>query len=1459
MKKLTGLRLLAGAVGIALLAPLTGTGAAAAAGTSQSSVPSAVPSGATPHVLDNKVLDIAQVGNRIVVVGSFLQVRDAPANGGATYDQPSVFAFDAATGAIDRRFSPVVNGVVNAVEAGPGGTVYLGGTFSTVNGTTARNLVQLSVADGSRTAFRSAALNGAVNDLVLAGGRLHVGGVFNTAGGVGHGGLATLVPATGAVDPYMGVDVVGNHNYPHNGTARASVGVARLDVSPDGRHLVAIGNFVRADGEIRDQVALLTLGAAGAAVDPDWRTQRYQHPCFADSFDSYVRDVQFAPDGGYFVIVTTCGHNVGSLCDTAARWELADRGQDVQPRWVADAGGDTLYSVELTGTAVYVGGHQRWMNNVLGSDYPGPGALPRPGLVALDPRNGLPLSWNPGRHPRGVGAEALLATSSGLYVGSDTPYIGNRQYLRPRLAYFPLAGGAALPQEPALPLPANVYLGGRQSVVPGGTTGEVVARINAGGPALAPLDEGPEWAADDGWENPLRTTGSNSAGWGAVPTVDGTVPPTTPAAVFDSERWDPGDGAPMQWRIPAAVGTTVEVRLYLANRCGCTDSPGERIFDVTLDGTTVLEDYDISGDVGHDVGTMKSFVVTSDGTLDIGFGHVFENPLVNAIEVVESTGAGTPGPIGIDDLVARWYDGTSAGPDTVVGSGGMDWSKARGAFMVGDTLYYGYPAEGGAYALHQRSFDGASFGAATMVNPYHDPYWSDVRIDKDFDQTFRGTLPNFYGQLASVTSMVYRDGRLYYTRSGVQRLFYRGFTPDSGVVSAEEFTAAATGFADVAGAFLSGDELYTASRSTGELRRTSWAGGAPTGTGTAVSGPALDGRNWSTRALFTGPGDPPAPPNTAPTASFDVSCSGLTCRFDGSGSRDAEGPLAGYAWDFGDGSTGTGATVEHPYAAAGDRTVTLTVTDADGATAQAGQTVTVASPPAGTGIDLRGSEGTSARAVTSVTVDVPDGVQPGDGLVLVLSTNSAVTGAAPAGFTPEGSRTSGTAMTTQVFSAVATAEDAGRAVTVRLSGTAKVTAQLLAYRGTAADPVSAVAGADDTGGTAHTTPDVTVPSGSWVLSVWSDKQAAARQFVPPSAGATARNNLAGVGTGDVATLVADSGAAVSGAVRGTTATVATASTRATMLSVVLVPGTGTPPPPPPNEAPRPVVAHECAGLSCAFDGSGSSDPDGTVRGYVWDFGDGTGSTAAAPAHTYAAAGEYAVRLTVTDDDGTSATAQTLVGVAAAPPPAAGIGLRGTSGTSARAVTSLAVDVPSSVTAGNGLVLVLSTNNARVATAPAGWTATHTQPSGTGMTTQVFSRVAGSGDAGTQVTVPLGGTATATLQLAAYSGTAASGPVASVVGAAGAGGTEHRTPAATAGAGDWVLSVWSDKQPVARQWTPTSGVTERSNLAGAGTGDLATLLADSGAPVAAGAVGGATATVPTASSRWTVLTLVLDAA
>jgi PKD repeat protein len=84
--------------------------------------------------------------------------------------------------------------------------------------------------------------------------------------------------------------------------------------------------------------------------------------------------------------------------------------------------------------------------------------------------------------------------------------------------------------------------------------------------------------------------------------------------------------------------------------------------------------------------------------------------------------------------------------------------------------------------------------------------------------------------------------------------------------------------------------------------------------------------------------------NQSPTASFTFSCTDLTCNFNGSASSDPDGSISGYAWNFGDGTTGSGVSPSKTYASGGTRTVALTVTDNGGATGSTSQSVTTVAP-----------------------------------------------------------------------------------------------------------------------------------------------------------------------------------------------------------------------------------------------------------------------------------------------------------------------------------------------------------------------------------------------------------------------------------------------------------------------------------------------------------------------------------
>ncbi|HEV7993211.1 MAG TPA: DNA/RNA non-specific endonuclease, partial [Gemmatimonadaceae bacterium] len=89
-----------------------------------------------------------------------------------------------------------------------------------------------------------------------------------------------------------------------------------------------------------------------------------------------------------------------------------------------------------------------------------------------------------------------------------------------------------------------------------------------------------------------------------------------------------------------------------------------------------------------------------------------------------------------------------------------------------------------------------------------------------------------------------------------------------------------------------------------------------------------------------------------------------------------------------------------------------------------------------------------------------------------------------------------------------------------------------------------------------------------------------------------------------------------------------------------------------DRAPTAAIAGPASGVegdALSFDASASTDPDGDVLAYTWTFGDGTTASGAAPTHTFADDGSYAVTVTATDPAGATSSATRTVVVANAPP------------------------------------------------------------------------------------------------------------------------------------------------------------------------------------------------------------------
>ena len=596
-----------------------------------------------------------------------------------------LLAFDAGSGKISSTFLPNPNGsITTVIPAGDGSSVFVAGSFSSIGGVARKNVARVRVSDGAvLTSFNAGNVTGVVKDLRLKDGRLWLAGAFTHVNGNAQPGLATVNPSTGAFDPYMRLTISGVNNGGYTT-------VAKIDITPDGSRLIAIGNFDLIDGVKHHQLFMLTLSSSAASAS-DFQTAFYESQC-ASVFDTYMRDLDFSPDGSYFVVSTTGAYRGSdSACDETARWETGATGSGLQPSWVDYTGGDTTYAVEITDTAVYVGGHFRWQNNPYAGDKAGDGAVSRTGIAALDPANGLPFSWDPTRD-RGVGVFDFLATSEGTSLASDTDRIGNYVY-KGRIALFS-PNGKVVPAVATPSLPNDVYVAGASGQA---TDPSVLYRVNAGGAQLA-ASTGIDWSPDSAASSsPYENQVGNRASYAAVGAVDSTVPNGTPRAVFDTELWDPQDGTEQAWDFPVPAGTPLDVRLYFANRCSCTSAVGQRQFNVDIDGARKLTNFDVTQAAGDNTGTMRHFAVTSDGNVDIDLSHVLENPLINGIEIVRTDLGSAPD----SSIVRRSYSAAGTGPSMVVPTGSIDWNKVRGAFMLNGQLYVA--SSDGSFA--RRSFE----------------------------------------------------------------------------------------------------------------------------------------------------------------------------------------------------------------------------------------------------------------------------------------------------------------------------------------------------------------------------------------------------------------------------------------------------------------------------------------------------------------------------------------------------------------------------------------------------------------------------------------------------------------------------------------------------------------------------------------------------------------------------------
>jgi len=336
--------------------------------------------------------------------------------------------------------------------------------------------------------------------------------------------------------------------------------------------------------------------------------------------------------------------------------------------------------------------------------------------------------------------------------------------------------------------------------------------------------------------------------------------------------------------------------------------------------------------------------------------------------------------------------------------------------------------------------------------------------------------------------------------------------------------------------------------------------------------------------------------NRLPVASFTENATtvytGVVIRFDASASYDPDGSIVSFFWTFGDGTSATGVVVYHAYADNGVYTATLTVTDNDGGTASTSATKTILN-----------------RAPAASFTESATTVLTGEVIYFNASSSYDLDGTIVSYFWTFGDGTNATGVTVSH----AYADNGVYTVTLRVT--------------------------DNDSATSSTSATKTVLNRSPAAS-FTESAEYVYTGEPITLNASSSHDQDGFivsyfwtfGDGNTATGIVVSHAYADNGVYTVTLTITDNDGATATASAVKTVG-NRPPIATFTESATTVLTNEIIYLNA----SGSSDSDGFIVSYFWEFGDGANATGVTTSHAYVENGVYTVKLTVTDNDGAKAT------------------------------------------------------------------------------------------------------------------------------------------------------------------------------------------------------------------------------